>query len=175
MRGSSPPFGRSDVVGVSKAERTDEPPERQPNSVRRPVRTTSPRANLQPLVQKREVAAPELLSVEARRLATMATLTRADLGSGRGLTYEWEFFVDQLFRNQTSGGGGGGGGSATFEYDQPTAASVWTINHGLSAFPSVVLVDLSGQELHAELHYPDDQKVVVMHGQPYSGTAYLRA
>lgn len=120
----------------------------------------------------RLVADRDLLTVEAQRLASMTTLTRADLATGRGLTYEWEFFVDQLFRLVNAGGGGGG--TPTIEFVQSSAASVWTVNHGLSAYPNVLVIDSSGQELLAEVHYPDDQKVVIIHGQPYSGTAYLR-
>jgi hypothetical protein len=156
---------------VSKAKRTEETPqEAVPNSARRPVRRKSARANLQPLAQKREVAPAELLTVEAQRLAAMATLTRNDLATGRGLTYEWEFFIDQLFRDLS----GAGIGPQTVVFEQATAAAVWTIFHGLNGFPSVVLVDNSGQEMHAEVHYPDDQRVVINHGQPYAGIAYLR-
>lgn len=104
----------------------------------------------------------------------MSTLTRSDLATGRGLTYEWEFFIDQVFRDLASGGGGGGGGSVSFEYDQPSAAATWNVNHGLGGYPNVLVIDGSGQELIAEVHYPDDQTVVIIHGQPYSGTAYLR-
>jgi hypothetical protein len=117
-------------------------------------------------------AEPEL-SEAAQRLATLSTLTRADLATGRGLTYEWEFFVDQLFR-LVNAGGGGGGATPTIEFVQSSAAAVWTVNHGLGAYPNVLVIDSSGQELLAEVHYPDDQQVVIVHGQPYSGTAYLR-
>lgn len=120
------------------------------------------------------VAAPEMLTERAKYLAGMTTLTRSDLATGRGLTYEWEFFVDQLFRNIAAGGGGGGGGALTFDFVQSSGAAVWTVNHHMGGFPSVLIVDDGGQELHAEVHYPDDQTVVIVHGQPYTGTAYLR-
>lgn len=117
---------------------------------------------------------PEFLSDEAKRLAALPTLTRADLATGRGLTYEWEFFIDQVFKNLANGGGGGGGGSQTFEYDQTASAASWHISHGMGGYPNVLVIDGSGQELLAEVHYPDDDTVVIIHGQPYSGTAYLR-
>jgi hypothetical protein len=128
---------------------------------------------LNPVGDRPEPAAVTI-SDRAKYLAGMTTLTRADLATGRGLTYEWEFFVDQLYRNIAAGGGGGGGGTPTFEFVQSLAASQWTVNHGLSDYPNVLIIDGSGQELHAEVHYPDDQTVVIVHGQPYSGTAYLR-
>lgn len=104
------------------------------------------------------------------RFAAANTLTRSDLGSGRGLVYEWEFFVDALFQQLQSAGAG----PQVFVYNQGAAASVWTVNHSMGTKPSVLVVDASGQELLAEVHYPDDQTTVIVHGQPYSGTAYLR-
>lgn len=141
--------------------------------MRRPTLKKTPRANMKPLIQR---AAPEEeLSLAARRLAAAPTLTRSDLGSGRGLKYEWEFFVDQLLRDVASGGGGGPGGAVTYVHSQGMAAAVWNINHAMSSFPNVLLVDGTGQEMHAEVHYPDDQNVVIHHGSPYAGTAYLRS
>lgn len=123
-----------------------------------------------PVVGESKVAPSEALTERARYLAGQTTLTRADLATGRGLTYEWEFFIDQIFQEL----GDAGIGPQTFEFVQSSAASVWTINHGLGAYPNVLVIDDSGQELLTEVHYPDDQTVVIIHGQPYSGTAYLR-
>ncbi len=125
---------------------------------------------MQPVAPERVVAPREALSERAKYLAGQTTLTRADLATGRGLTYEWEFFIDQLFQQLASAGAG----PQTFEFVQSAAAATWTVTHGLNAFPNVLVIDDNGQELLAEVHYPDDQKVVIIHGQPYSGTAYLR-
>lgn len=95
-----------------------------------------------------------------------------DEGSGRGFAYEWERTAAQI--TQQIADIGGGGGSPSFEFTQSAPADTWTITHGLDGFPSVLVIDASGQQLIAEVHYPDDQTVVVNHGLPYSGTAYLR-
>ena len=134
----------------------------------------SERANVTPVPQDTQVAVREALSETAQQLRTLPTLTRADLATGRGLTYEWEFFVDQLMRQIAAGGGGGGTGVQTFEFAQNSAASVWTVTHNFGGYPTVLILDQNGQELCAELHYPDEDKVVIVHGQPYTGTAYLR-
>lgn len=134
------------------------------------MRLKSGRVNMVPPPSDRKVAPRDLLSPGAQHLAMLGTLTRGDLATGRGLTYEWEFFIDALFRQLADVGAG----PQTFEFDQSAPASVWTIDHFLSAYPTVLIVDGSGQELIAEVHYPDDQKVVIVHGQPYSGTAFLR-
>lgn len=122
------------------------------------------------------VAAQEMVAVAAspveQKWSAGSTLTRADLGSGRGYLFEWEMFVDQILQQL---GGVGGPASQGFVHEQAVAAAVWTIPHFLNTKPSVLLVDSFGQQLLAEVHYPDDQTAVIVHGKPYSGSAYLRA
>ncbi len=122
------------------------------------------------LSQRRSAVRDLLAAPPPDRLRTLSTLTRADLATGRGLTYEWEFWIDQVLQQLSAVGAG----PQTFEHQQVGAASVWNINHGLSAYPSVLVIDNTGQELLAEVHYPNDGTVVVIHGKPYAGTAYLR-
>ncbi len=103
---------------------------------------------------------------------------RYELGSGRGLTYEWEFWIDQLQQqidNIGTGGGGGTGTGASYVHNQTSAASTWSIVHNLATKPAVTLIDPTGKELHAEISWPNNSTVTVTHAQPYSGTAYLRA
>lgn len=95
----------------------------------------------------------------------------ADLGSGRTFKYEWEQYIVDIYQELANAGGGG---VPTYQFVQATPAATWTINHGLSDYPTVLVLDGSGQELWAEIHYPDDQTVVISHGQPIAGTAYLR-
>lgn len=109
-------------------------------------------------------------------LGATASPADVDLASGRGLTYEWEFVaagiydrIDQLEAILPSSGGG-----VTYLHTQGVAASTWTISHHLGTVPDVVIVDVSGQQLLAEIHYPDVNTTVVVHGQPYAGSAYLR-
>ncbi len=101
-----------------------------------------------------------------------------ELASGRSFMYEWEHWVDKIQHQVDSliaNGGSGGGGGASYVHTQSTATSQWTINHYLNTKPGVTVVDNSGQELLAELHYPNNSTVLVTHGSPYSGVAYLRA
>lgn len=117
------------------------------------------------------LASAPLSSPQPLTIPSPVPYDRDELGSGRGLTYEWEFWIDEVLNQiQTLGGG-----VQSFVHDQAVAAAVWNIPHLLGTVPSVVVVDGTGQELHAEVHYPDDENVVVIHGQPYAGTAYLRA
>lgn len=100
-----------------------------------------------------------------------------ELGSGRGLTYEWEYWIEQLQLqiNNLGGGGGGGSGSVTYVHTQSAAASVWSVTHSLGTKPNVLVVDNAGQQLVCQVDYPSNSTVTLTHGSPYSGVAYLRA
>lgn len=105
-----------------------------------------------------------------------------DEGSGRGFAYEWERAAAQITQTLETTAADiaqqiadiDAGVAPTFRFEQASPVSVWTILHELGGFPSVLVMDSTGQELISEVHYPDDQTVVVTHGQPYSGIAYLR-
>jgi hypothetical protein len=100
-----------------------------------------------------------------------------ELGSGRGLTYEWEYWVHQLQSqiNSLSSGGGGGSGAVTFVHTQGTAAAVWPITHSMNTKPNVLVVDNTGRQLICQVDYPSNNTVTLTHGSPYTGVAYLRA
>lgn len=139
-----------------------------PNALKRPKqgfsRDTAPKADAQ---------------TEAGQEETRRELTAAQLATGRTFTYEWETFVTDLenrvqYIEVNGGGGGGGGGSARYVHTQTAASSSWAINHALSTKPGVTVVGAAGQEIFAEVHYPDDNNTVIVFGSPFAGTAYLR-
>jgi hypothetical protein len=107
---------------------------------------------------------PGRRSAELRAVPQVQVLEAADLGSGRGFTYEWEQFLGQVFQQLQ-----------VVVHEQAAPAAVWTIEHGLGTKPNVLLVDETGQQLLAEVHFSDDNTVVVIHGAPTTGIAYLRA
>lgn len=100
-----------------------------------------------------------------------------ELPTGRTFAYEWEERLQVVEQRLTTveSGGGSGGGSRTHVHEQASAAAVWTIAHTLATRPDVLVVDGAGQQLIAEVRYPNDSTVTVTHGSPYAGTAYLRA
>lgn len=69
--------------------------------------------------------------------------------------------------------GGGGGSDAFFEYDQVVPASTWVITHGLGKFPSVTVVDSSGDTVFGDVHFNDTNTVTVTFSGAFSGVAYL--
>jgi hypothetical protein len=116
-----------------------------------------------------------LLAAAAPLAASPADLQPADLATGRGLTYEWELFLADVLRRLAlvESGTGGGGGGLSYVHTQNAPAATWTISHNLGTAPALELVADDGTELYAEVHHPDLNTVVIIFGQPWSGTAYL--
>ncbi len=121
-------------------------------------------------------AGPSEHAVAAVHAMGQAATVSGDGGiaSGRGLTYEWEFVAAGLYDRVDHIEQSGAPGGLFFLHTQTVAAAVWTIPHGLNTIPDVLVVDTLGQQLHADVSYPDNDTAVVTHGQPYAGTAYLR-
>lgn len=91
--------------------------------------------------------------------------------SGRTFQYEWEL-ADQQLRQEMEDIVISGVPSYT--HSQSIPAKTWVINHNLGLMPNCLLVDDNGHQMVAEIQYPNTMTVVVVHSQPYSGTAYLR-
>jgi hypothetical protein len=58
-------------------------------------------------------------------------------------------------------------------HDQSVASAVWTMNHPLKKFPSVVTTNLEGYELYGKVQYIDINTVQVRFSGPFSGYGYL--
>jgi|SRR5215467_581756 len=70
----------------------------------------------------------------------------------------------------------GTGGTQTLSYvwSQATAATTWTITHGLSFYPNVTVVDSAGHEIYpGDLTYPNATTVQLTFSAAVGGTAYL--
>ena len=61
----------------------------------------------------------------------------------------------------------------TFIYNKLSPESVWTINHNLDKYPSVTIVDSSGNEVIGEVNYIDKNNLFISFSAAFSGTAYL--
>lgn len=64
--------------------------------------------------------------------------------------------------------------TATYIYEQAVASETWTINHNLNKFPSVVIVDSTGNVFYPAVEYNNNpnQCIVTMNGAT-TGKAYL--
>ena len=63
--------------------------------------------------------------------------------------------------------------SATYRHNQISAQSTWTIQHNLSKYPSVTVVDSSGEVVGGDVLYLDNNSVQVKFSGAFSGKAYL--
>lgn len=93
----------------------------------------------------------------------------ADGAHGQVLTTDG---AGQLYLSTPSGGGGGSGDS-NFTFDQLSASSTWNVVHGLGKFPSVSVVDSSGNSVIGDVHYVDTNSLTIAFSSIFSGTAYL--
>ena len=66
-----------------------------------------------------------------------------------------------------------GGGDKNFVYNQLSSSATWTINHGLTKYPAVTIVDSAGTVVIGTVDYPSLNQVVVTFTTPFAGKAYL--
>lgn len=61
----------------------------------------------------------------------------------------------------------------SYIHNQASAASVWTINHGLQFIPNITVVDSSGNVVEGSYNYPDTNTVIASFSNAFAGKAYL--
>ncbi len=62
---------------------------------------------------------------------------------------------------------------ATFFFTQNVPDTIWTINHPLNGYPSVVARDSAGTEVEGAVSYPSTTQVVLTFSVAISGTVQL--
>lgn len=60
-----------------------------------------------------------------------------------------------------------------YVHTQQVASDIWEITHSLNKYPSVTIVDTSGNLVIGSVHYISTSKIVVKFSAPFSGVAYL--
>lgn len=63
--------------------------------------------------------------------------------------------------------------SATTIFNQDTPATTWNVIHGLNKFPSVTVVDSSGNVVIGEVLYSGVNSLTITFESSFSGKAYL--
>ena len=56
---------------------------------------------------------------------------------------------------------------------QNTPSSLWTIDHGLHAYPQVATIDSAGSLVEGDVRYPSTDRVTIQFGSAFSGLAIL--
>ena len=75
----------------------------------------------------------------------------------------YDFAVFQLSSQQ----------SPTFTFNQVVASTTWIINHNLSKFPSITVIDTAGTVVTGEYTYTDNNNVTLTFSAGFAGKAYL--
>lgn len=60
-----------------------------------------------------------------------------------------------------------------YTYEQNTAVEVWTINHRLNKEPSVIIQDLNGEIVEANVVIIDNNSLRIEFSKPFRGKAHL--
>lgn len=68
---------------------------------------------------------------------------------------------------------GGAGGEFRYVHDQQAASSHWIINHNLSCYPSVTVVDSGGSVNLANYQYVSVNRIDIFFSALTAGKAYL--
>lgn len=55
----------------------------------------------------------------------------------------------------------GPAGGGTFDYEQMSAATVWTVNHDLGRYPAVTVTDYSGNVVYGDVEYINTNTVTI--------------
>jgi hypothetical protein len=64
-------------------------------------------------------------------------------------------------------------GSNTVEFEQTVSSNLWTINHNLGRYPSITVVDSSGNVVVGFETYNSENQITLTFSAPFSGTVYL--
>jgi hypothetical protein len=65
-------------------------------------------------------------------------------------------------------------GKSDLTYTTPElSGSIWQINHGLSKYPSVTVVDTADNVIYAEVQYVDKNNLTITFAYPVTGKAHL--
>lgn len=60
-----------------------------------------------------------------------------------------------------------------FVFDQGTPSDTWVINHMLSRYPQVTVVDSAGTQVEGGVEYNDTDTITITFSAPFSGRAFL--
>jgi DNA relaxase NicK len=61
----------------------------------------------------------------------------------------------------------------SYVHEQNSPSAVWTINHNLSKYPSIVLVDSEDDVIYGEVNYDSNNTIIITLSAAISGKAFL--
>ena len=64
--------------------------------------------------------------------------------------------------------------SSLFIFNQPIASSIWVITHNLNTYPTIIVIDSSGNICYGDMQYNSINQLTITFSAGFSGTAYLR-
>ena len=103
-------------------------------------------------------------SIEDYGSGNYKKLTVTHDSSNGSLILNQDYFVSNYDRASTS---------ETYTHVQSVASSTWVITHNLGKFPSVMVIDSSGNVVVGEITYNSNNQITIQFSAPFAGKAYL--
>lgn len=103
-------------------------------------------------------------------LGGAGALTQVPPATGYPMIVGWAV-SQQALRVGVSGAGGDGPHTCVFQ--QQSAATSWSITHGLNRYPAVTILDSSGNEVEADVNYLSPGSIRIDFAYPLSGQVFL--
>jgi hypothetical protein len=69
--------------------------------------------------------------------------------------------------------GSNSGSDSFYQHNQMVPSSSWIVNHNLSKFPSVTIVDSAGTMVMGDVLYNSENQVTITFGAAFAGKAYF--
>jgi len=120
---------------------------------------------------------PEIIHiVEYVQGNTSATVERGKEGtSARSHSHQTSWIHGLLVEDFSyiQGPEGPPGANFTYRHEQETPEQIWVIEHNLSGYPNVAVVDSAGSTVEGAIRYDSDNVITIEFTSAFSGSAYL--
>lgn len=81
--------------------------------------------------------------------------------------------IKQMTDTPNEGSSSAGSGDKSYEFNQLSPKSTWSIMHGLNKHPSITIVDSALNTVIGDIRYIDNNNVIISFTSAFAGTAYL--
>lgn len=117
----------------------------------------------------------EKMGIDNRGGATSIGVTSVDGMTGDVILNDVKYVAQSLTTTQQTQARTNIGviNDKTYTYTQSTATATWSIAHNLNKYPSVSIVDSSGNMVMGEVSYTDSNNLTVTFSAAFSGKAFL--
>lgn len=86
----------------------------------------------------------------------------------KGVDYFTQEDIDEIIAEVLAEGGG----DLTYVHDQILSSQIWTVNHNLGKYPSIMIINSAGTVAMGDVTYINENQIIVTFSATFSGKAY---